>query len=89
MCFVRVQQMGPGSGERSTRGPESRDQEADEVLAWSWSQVTDHLYVNRKDQWCSEFWDYQWRIFISDEWHEVDGFEKHQCPAGNALEVSF
>ena len=35
VCSVRVQQMGPGSGKRSRRGPESRRKEATKVLALS------------------------------------------------------
>ena len=87
VCFVRVQQMGSSSGERNKRGPGSRDQEAEEVLAWSWPQVTDHLYVHKKRQCRSEPWDYQCGIFLPNEWHEVDGFEKYRGPAGNAPEV--
>ena len=88
VCLVRVQQMGPSSGERSKRGPESRDQKAKEMLARFWSQVTDNLYVNKKRHCRSEPRNHYSRFFFSDEWHEVDGFEEHWSAAGNALEVS-
>ena len=46
------------------------------------------IYMSTQRQYGSAPRNYYGRLFMPDECHEVDGFEKHRSPAGISLEVS-